>query len=92
MTNPAPTRASAADRISTAYAKHDPHEHLGKRLAQSFRYDATYERLAALKASDPAGWHALPAGTHIEVGHYLAARAAADALGIDITAPSASTP
>ena len=83
----APTRATAAARISAAYAAQDPREHTAQRLAASFRHDPQYERLAGLRA-DPPKWAALSQGDRLAVAHYLAARTAAESLGHDTSAPA----
>lgn len=83
----APTRATAAARIVSAYTK-APREHLGERLARSWQRDERMERLAGLR-EDPARWAALPNSSRVELALYLGARSAAVALGRDVSAPTA---
>ncbi len=87
MTTSPPTRSSAAERLSKAYASRDPHEHAAQRLARAWEYDGEAERLAALRG-DPQRWSALPQASRLSVGYYLAAREAARSLGQDTSAPA----
>lgn len=89
MTYTAPTRASAGVRIAAGLTK-DPREHVAQRLARAFEHDPEMERLAALR-DDPPRWSALPQGARLSVGYYVGAREAARALGIDVSAPAATS-
>jgi len=87
MTDTLPTRSTAAARIASGLSK-DPREHLGERVARSFRFDAESEKLLALRESRPAAWDALPNGSRVGLALYAGARDAARALGIDTSAPA----
>lgn len=82
-----PTRASAGARIASAY-KRDPHEHVAQRLARAWEHDAEAERLLALP---PDKREALPQATRLGLGYYSGAKAAAQALGLDTSAPAVTS-
>ncbi len=88
MTTSPPTRAGAAARMRQGYAARDPHAHLGARIASSFRYDAESERLLALRETRPEAWDALPNGSRVGLALYSGAKAAAAALGQNMSAPA----
>ncbi len=87
MTTAPPTRSGAAARIRSGYAARDPHEHLGARIASSFRFDAESERLLGLRETRPEAYAALPNGSRTGLALYAGAKAAAAALGQDVSAP-----
>lgn len=84
----APTRATAAALIRKGHAARDPRAHLGARIASSFRYDPEAERLLALRESRPAAWDALPSAARVGLALYSGSKAAAAALGQDVSAPA----
>lgn len=86
MTDPAPTRASAAARIANGHQA-DPPEHAAQRLARAWAHDPEMEKLAALR-EDPERWTALPQNARLSVGYYVASREAARSLGHDVSAPA----
>lgn len=83
-----PTRASASARIRAGHAARDPHAHLGERIASAFRYDPESERLLALRQTRPEAWEALPNGSRVGLALYSGSKAAAAALGHDVSAPA----
>jgi len=86
----APTRSTASARIAAGLAAR-PREHHGKRLADAFRHDAEAERLLALRESRPEAYDALPTSTRTGLAYYSGAREAARALGMDVSAPVATS-
>lgn len=58
-----------------------------QRRAASFRYDPRMERVAELREKEPAEYSKLPPDTKTSLGYYLNTKAAAEAEGLDVSAP-----
>lgn len=85
-----PTRSGATARIAAGLAAR-PRDHHGQRLADAFRHDEQAEKLLALRESRPEAYAALPASTRTGLAYYSGAREAARALGVDVSAPAATS-
>lgn len=74
-----PTANDATARISAAYAKATAASHHNNRIASAFRPNKEYDRMLAVRTTDPAAWSAIPTQVRIGLAYYAAAKAAAEA-------------